>query len=136
LDFLREAQLDRVGAFAYSPVEGARANDLPDPVPEEVKQARLARFMEVQGEISAARLQARIGNEYQVVIDSVDAEGAVGRTYADAPEVDGLVHLNGVYDVKPGDRVWAEVIHANEHDVWAVLSEDQDEEDEGADPAL
>ena len=94
--------------------------------------------MEVQGEISAARLQARIGNEYQVVIDSVDAEGAVGRTYADAPEVDGLVHLNGVYDVKPGDRVWAEVIHANEHDVWAVLSEDQDqdEEDEGADPAL
>ena len=129
LEFLREAQLDRVGAFAYSPVEGARANDLPDPVPEDVKQARLARFMEVQGEISAARLKARIGNEYQVVIDSVDAEGAVGRTYADAPEVDGVVHLNGVYDVKPGDRVWAEVIHANEHDVWAVLSEDQDEED-------
>ena len=135
LDFLREAQLDRVGAFAYSPVEGARANDLPDPVPENIKQERLARFMEVQGEISAARLKARIGNEYQVVIDSVDAEGAVGRTYADAPEVDGLVHLNGVYDVKPGDRVWAEVIHANEHDVWAVLSEDQDEEDEGADSA-
>jgi ribosomal protein S12 methylthiotransferase len=128
LDFLREAQLDRVGAFAYSPVEGARANDLPDPVPEDVKQARLARFMEVQGEISAARLKARIGNEYQVVIASVDAEGAVGRTYADAPEVDGVVHLNGVHDVKPGDRVWAEVIHANEHDVWAVLSEDQDEE--------
>lgn len=128
LDFLREAQLDRVGAFAYSPVEGAKANDLPDPVPEDVKQARLARFMEVQGEISAARLKARIGNEYQVVIDSVDAEGAVGRTYADAPEVDGVVHLNGVHDVKPGDRVWAEVIHANEHDVWAVLSEDQDEE--------
>ncbi len=127
LDFLREAQLDRVGAFAYSPVEGARANDLPDPVPEDIKQARLARFMEVQGEISAQRLQDRIGNEYQVVIDSVDSEGAVGRTYADAPEVDGLVHLNGVYDVKPGDRVWAEVIHANEHDVWAVLSEDQDD---------
>ncbi len=129
LNFIREAQLDRVGAFAYSPVEGAKANELPDPVPEDVKQARLARFMEVQGEISAARLKARIGNEYQVVIDSVDAEGAVGRTYADAPEVDGVVHLNGVYDVKPGDRVWAEVIHANEHDVWAVLSEDQDEED-------
>ncbi|WP_269520145.1 30S ribosomal protein S12 methylthiotransferase RimO [Alteromonas sp. BMJM2] len=130
LDFLREAQLDRVGAFAYSPVEGARANDLPDPVPEGVKQQRLTRFMEVQGEISAARLQARIGNEYQVVIDYVDSEGAVGRTYADAPEVDGLVHLNGVYDVKPGERVWAEVIHANEHDVWAVLSEEQDEQDE------
>jgi len=132
LDFLRAAKLDRVGAFAYSPVEGARANDLPDPVPESVKQERLARFMQVQGEISAARLQARIGNEYQVVIDSVDSEGAVGRSYADAPEVDGLVHLNGVYDVKPGDRVWAEVIHANEHDVWAVLSEDQDEEPESA----
>ena len=130
LDFLREAQLDRVGAFAYSPVEGAKANELPDPVPEDIKQARLARFMEVQGEISAARLKARIGNEYQVVIDSVDAEGAVGRTYADAPEVDGVVHLNGVYDVKPGDRVWAEVIHANEHDVWAVLSEDQDDEEQ------
>jgi ribosomal protein S12 methylthiotransferase len=130
LEFLREAQLDRVGAFAYSPVEGARANELPDPVPEDVKQQRLTRFMEVQGEISAARLQARIGNEYQVVIDYVDSEGAVGRTYADAPEVDGLVHLNGVYDVKPGERVWAEVIHANEHDVWAVLSEEQDEQDE------
>ncbi|NDV91579.1 30S ribosomal protein S12 methylthiotransferase RimO [Alteromonas sp. 345S023] len=127
LTFIREAQLDRVGAFAYSPVEGARANDLPDPVPESIKQARLARFMEVQGEISAQRLQDRIGNEYHVVIDSVDSEGAVGRTYADAPEVDGLVHLNGVYNVKPGDRVWAEVIHANEHDVWAVLSEDQDD---------
>ena len=130
LEFLREAQLDRVGAFAYSPVEGARANDLPDPVPEDVKQQRLTRFMEVQGEISAARLQARIGNEYQVVIDYVDSEGAVGRTYADAPEVDGLVHLNGVYDVKPGKRVWAEVIHANEHDVWAVLSDEQDEQDD------
>jgi ribosomal protein S12 methylthiotransferase len=130
LEFLREAQLDRVGAFAYSPVEGARANDLPDPVPEDVKQQRLTRFMEVQGEISAARLQARIGNEYQVVIDYVDSEGAVGRTYADAPEVDGLVHLNGVYDVKPGERVWAEVIHANEHDVWAVLSGEQDEQDD------
>jgi len=132
LNFLREAQLDRVGAFAYSPVEGAKANDLPDPVPEDIKQQRLARFMEVQGEISAARLKARIGNEYQVVIDYVDSEGAVGRTYADAPEVDGLVHLNGVYDVKPGDRVWAEVIHANEHDVWAVMSEEQDEDAEQA----
>lgn len=127
LTFLREAQLDRVGCFAYSPVEGATANNLPDPVPEEVKQARLARFMEVQGEISAARLQQRIGQEYQIVIDSVDSEGAIGRSYADAPEVDGVVHLNGVYHLKPGDRVWAEVIHADEHDVWAVVSEEQDD---------
>ena len=128
LDFIREAELDRVGCFAYSPVEGAVANDLPDPVDEEVKQQRLERFMAVQSEISASRLKARVGQEYQIVIDSVDAEGAVGRCYADAPEVDGVVHLNGVYDVKPGQRVWAEVIHTNEHDMWAVMSEEQDEE--------
>lgn len=127
LAFLKEAQLDRVGCFAYSPVEGARANDLPDPVPEDVKQERLSRFMAVQSEISAQRLQDRIGNEYQIVIDSVDSEGAVGRSYAEAPEVDGVIHLNGVYDVQPGQRVWAEIIHADEHDLWAVLSEDQDD---------
>lgn len=127
LEFLKEAQLDRVGCFTYSPVEGARANELPDPVPEAVKQERLARFMAVQSEISAQRLQDRIGNEYQIVIDSVDSEGAVGRSYAEAPEVDGVIHLNGVYDVKPGQRVWAEIIHADAHDLWAVLSEDQDE---------
>ena len=127
LQFLRDAQLDRVGAFAYSPVDGAKANELPDPVPEEIKQQRLARFMQVQGEISTARLKQRIGNEYQIVIDSVDSEGAVGRTYADAPEVDGVVHLNGAYDLTPGQRVWAEIIHANEHDLWAVVSEDQDD---------
>lgn len=128
LTFIQEAQLDRVGCFMYSPVEGAVANDLPDPVPEAVKQARHARFMEIQGQISAQRLQERIGKEYQIVIDSIDSEGAVGRTYADAPEVDGVVHLNGVYDVKPGDRLWAEVIHADEHDIWAVPAEDAAEE--------
>lgn len=127
LEFMREAQLDRVGCFAYSDVEGAKANDLPDPVPEAVKQERLARFMEVQSEISAARLKTRIGREYQILIDGVDAEGATGRCYADAPEVDGIVHLNGVFDVKPGDLVWAEIIHANEHDIWGVLSEEQDD---------
>lgn len=127
LQFLRDAQLDRVGCFAYSPVEGATANDLPDPVPEDVKQRRLATFMAVQAEISAARLAERVGQEYQIVIDHIDAEGAVGRCYADAPEIDGVVHLNGVYEVKPGDRLWAEVIHSDAHDVWAVPSEDQDE---------
>lgn len=125
LEFLRQAQLDRVGCFPYSPVEGATANNLPDPIPEDVKQQRLARFMEVQAEISAQRLQARIGNEYQIVIDSVDAEGAVGRCFADAPEIDGVVHLNGVHDLSPGQRVWAEIIHADQHDCWAVLSADQ-----------
>lgn len=128
LTFIQEAQLDRVGCFMYSPVEGAVANDLPDPVPEAVKQARHARFMDIQGQISAQRLQQRIGKEYQIVIDSVDSEGAVGRTYADAPEVDGVVHLNGVYDVKPGDRLWAEIIHADEHDIWAVPAEDEAQE--------
>jgi len=127
LQFLREAQLDRVGCFAYSPVEGATANELPDAVPEDVKQQRLATFMAVQAEISAARLAQRVGQEYQIVIDQVDAEGAVGRCYADAPEIDGVVHLNGVYDIKPGDRLWAEVIHSDAHDVWAVPSEEQDE---------
>ncbi|WP_100641002.1 30S ribosomal protein S12 methylthiotransferase RimO [Alteromonas facilis] len=125
LQFLREAQLDRVGCFPYSAVEGAAANNLPDPVPEDVKEQRLERFMQVQSEISAQRLAERVGNEYQIVIDSVDAEGAVGRSYADAPEIDGVVHLNGVHHLQPGERVWAEIIHTDQHDCWAVLSEDQ-----------
>ena len=128
LDFLVEAQLDRVGCFPYSAVDGAKANDLPDPVPENVKQQRLKRFMAVQSKISAARLQQRIGNEYQIVIDSVDAEGAVGRCYADAPEIDGVVHLNDVHHLRPGERVWAQIIHADQHDCWAVLVEDDEDE--------
>ncbi|MDM7860668.1 30S ribosomal protein S12 methylthiotransferase RimO [Alteromonas sp. ASW11-36] len=133
LDFLVEAQLDRVGCFPYSAVDGAKANDLPDPVPEEIKQQRLERFMAVQSEISAARLQQRIGNEYQIVIDSVDAEGAVGRCYADAPEIDGVVHLNDVHHLQPGERVWAQIIHTDQHDCWAVLVDDEDKgEDEQA----
>ncbi len=129
LTFIREARLDRVGCFMYSPVEGAKANELADPVPEEIKQARHQRFMEIQESISAQKLQERIGKEYLIVIDSVDAEGATGRTFADAPEVDGIVHLNGVYDVKPGQRVWAEIIHADNHDTWAVPVEDELEEE-------
>jgi ribosomal protein S12 methylthiotransferase len=126
LDFIRAAQLDRVGCFAYSPVEGATANALPDPVPDAIKQARLERFMAVQSEISAARLQTRIGQEYLVVIDEITAEGAVGRCYADAPEVDGVVHLNNFYDAQPGERVWAEIIHADEHDIWGTVLSDED----------
>lgn len=124
LDFLREAQLDRVGCFKYSPVEGATANDLPDHVPDEVMEDRLQRFMAVQAEISAAKLQARIGQEYLVLIDEVSSEGAVGRSYMDAPEVDGKVHLNDLFDVEPGDMIWAQIIHADEHDVWGVRVED------------
>lgn len=129
LDFIREAQIDRAGCFAYSPVEGAKANDLPEPVPEEVKQARLKTFMDVQAEISAQRLQARIGKEYLVVIDELTPEGAVGRCFADAPEVDGLVHLNNVHHLAVGERVWAEIIHADEHDTWAVVADEESEED-------
>ena len=124
LDFLAEAQLDRVGCFKYSPVEGATANDLPDHVSEEVMEDRLQRFMAVQAKISADKLQARIGQEYLILIDEVTELGAVGRSYMDAPEVDGKVYLSDEYDVKPGDQVWVQIIHADEHDVWGVLVED------------
>ena len=93
LDFLDTAQLDRVGAFAYSPVEGATANQLPDPVPEEVKQERLARFMEKQAAISAAKLEAKIGSVQQCLVDAIEGDIAVARSKADAPEIDGLVHI-------------------------------------------
>jgi ribosomal protein S12 methylthiotransferase len=100
LDFLTEAQLDRVGAFAYSPVKGAVANDLPDSVPEEVKQERLARFMAHQAEISSARLQRRVGRIEKVLIDEVVDEGAVARSMADAPEIDGQVFIDGATQLK------------------------------------
>ncbi len=119
LDWLEEAQLDRVGCFAYSPVEGAPANDLPDPVPEEVKQERLERFMAKQAEISAKRLAQKVGKRIQVIVDEVDEEGAIARSQADAPEIDGLVYLNGVTDVQPGDVLTVEVEHSDEHDLWA-----------------
>ncbi|KAB7627817.1 30S ribosomal protein S12 methylthiotransferase RimO [Alkalilimnicola sp. S0819] len=118
LDFLEEAQLDRVGCFTYSPVEGARANELPDPVPEDVKEERLARFMAVQARISAQRLQAKIGRTLPVIIDAVGEDGAVGRSQADAPEIDGLVYLNDELDVQPGDIVPVLIEHADDHDLW------------------
>ncbi|MDP5147641.1 30S ribosomal protein S12 methylthiotransferase RimO [Shewanella sp. ULN5] len=124
LDFLEEAQLDRVGCFKYSPVAGAKANDLPDHVPDDVMEDRLQRFMAVQAQISADKLQARIGQEYLVLIDEVNTEGAVGRSYMDAPEVDGKVYLTDEFDVQPGDQVWVQIIHADEHDVWGVRVED------------
>jgi len=124
LAFLQEAQLDRVGCFKYSPVEGAKANDLPDQIDEEVKEDRLQRFMAVQAQISADKLQQRIGQEYLVLIDEVNSEGAVGRSYMDAPEVDGKVYLTDEFDVQPGDQVWVQIIHADEHDVWGVRVED------------
>jgi len=121
LDWLDEAQLDRVGAFTYSAVEGAPANELEGAVPEEVKEKRLARFMAKQAEISAARLQAKIGRTIDVLIDEVGEEGAIGRSKADAPEIDGMVYLNDETELVPGQIVQAVVEHADEHDLWARL---------------
>lgn len=119
LDWLEEAQLDRVGCFQYSPVEGAKANDLgEDEVPDEVKQERWERFMLTQQRISTERLAKRIGTTMQVLIDEVDEEGAIGRTYADAPEIDGMVYLNGDTDLKAGDLVNVEIKHSDEYDLW------------------
>jgi len=118
LSFLDEAQLDRVGCFTYSPVAGAAANELPDPVPEELKQERYARFMAKQQDISRARLQRKVGRDIEVLVDEVDAEGAVGRSTADAPEIDGRVHMPGATELVPGDMVRGVVSHADEYDLW------------------
>ncbi|MCB1815454.1 MAG: 30S ribosomal protein S12 methylthiotransferase RimO, partial [Candidatus Competibacteraceae bacterium] len=114
-----EAQLDRVGCFQYSPVTGATANTLPDPVPEAVKQERFERFMQTQAEISAAKLEAKIGQTIDVLIDEIDQEGAIGRSFADAPEIDGQVYLDGELDLQPGQIVTARVRDASDHDLWA-----------------
>ena len=118
LDFLEEAQLDRVGCFQYSPVKGAKANDLPDHVPEELKQERWERFMELQQGISSQKLQDKIGTTIQVLVDEVHEEGAIGRSAADAPEIDGKVFLEGAVDLNPGDLVEGEVTAADEYDLW------------------
>lgn len=119
LDFLEEAQLDRVGCFQYSPVTGAVANDLPDPVPEHIKQERYDRFMSVQQRISAARLQLKVGQEMDVIIDEVVEEGAVGRTMGDAPEIDGQVFLDNQTHLQVGDIVRVVIEEADEYDLWA-----------------
>lgn len=121
LDFIDKAELDRVGCFKYSPVEGAKANELPDPVPEEVQEERFQRFMELQQQVSIRKLARKVGKEMLVLIDEVDAEGATGRSAADAPEIDGLVYLNGETGLKPGDMVKVRIDEADEYDLWASL---------------
>ncbi len=121
LAFLSEAQMDRVGCFAYSPVKGAKANELPDAVPEEVKQERVERFMAHQAQISAARLQQRVGKKETVLVDEVVAEGAVARSKADAPEIDGQVFIDGATHLKVGDFVTVEMEEADEYDLWGKL---------------
>jgi ribosomal protein S12 methylthiotransferase len=119
LAFLKEAQLDRVGAFAYSPVEGAAANALPDPVLEEVKEERLARFMAVQEKISADKLQRKVGQTLTVLVDAVDGGTAIARSAADAPEIDGVVYVESVKGAKVGEFCRVQVTRASEHDLWA-----------------
>ncbi|MBE0437165.1 MAG: 30S ribosomal protein S12 methylthiotransferase RimO [Methylomicrobium sp.] len=121
LQFLTDAQLDRVGCFAYSPVKGAAANDLSGQLPEAVKQERLVRFMEHQAQISAAKLRRRIGRVETVIIDEVVEEGAVARSKADAPEIDGQVFIDGAVHLKIGDFATVEMEESDEHDFWARL---------------
>ncbi|MDR6604654.1 ribosomal protein S12 methylthiotransferase [Achromobacter deleyi] len=118
LDWMQEAQLDRVGCFQYSPVEGAPANLLDNPVPDDVKQDRWERFMELQQSISTARLARKVGREIDVLIDEVDEDGAVGRSSADAPEIDGCVYVSSDKPLKAGDMVRVRITDSDEYDLW------------------
>jgi len=120
LEFLEEAQLDRVGCFAYSPVEGAAANALPDPLPEGLKEERRARFMAVQEKISTARLKRRIGQVITVLVDEVGKNGAIARSSADAPEIDGRVFIRQSAKLKAGEFTRVKVTKSDAHDLWAV----------------
>lgn len=119
LGFLEAAQLDRVGAFAYSPVNGATANALSDPVPEEERESRRMRLLQFQADISADKLAQRIGSEEVIVIDEVDEEGAIGRSWREAPDIDGVVQVMGLTDCVPGDRIAVRIVDADEHDLYA-----------------
>ncbi|QHE92844.1 30S ribosomal protein S12 methylthiotransferase RimO [Pandoraea fibrosis] len=125
LDFLREAELDRVGCFAYSPVEGAKANELPGALPDEVREERRARFMEVAEEISAARQQRKVGTTIQVIVDEINQDGGVARSAADAPEIDGLVYIEptpkAAKSLKVGEFVTVTVTGADGHDLWGEV---------------
>ncbi|MDB5922740.1 MAG: MiaB-like tRNA modifying enzyme YliG [Betaproteobacteria bacterium] len=119
LGFLEEAQLDRVGCFAYSPVDGATANALPDPVPDEVKEERRARFMAVQERISAARLKQKVGKTLTVLVDELTEDGAIARSAADAPEIDGVVHVARSRKLKAGEFAEVRITHSDVHDLFA-----------------
>ena len=122
LDFLEEAQLDRVGAFAYSPVDGAVANALPDHVPPEVQQERLARLMLLQEEISEQRLKRKIGKTMTVLVDEVDEQGAIARSSSDAPEIDGVVYIENGQQLNIGDFVEVKITDSDTHDLWAEIA--------------
>jgi ribosomal protein S12 methylthiotransferase len=118
LDWLTEAQIDRLGCFKYEPVDGAPANEIPGAVPPEVQEERWNRLMAHQQEISAKRFAAKVGREMDVLIDEVDEDGAIGRSWSDAPEIDGNVFLNGETGLKPGDMVRAKIDESDEYDLW------------------
>ena len=120
LEFLEAAQLDRVGCFAYSPVDGAKANELPDHVPGEIKEERKARFMTLQERISAARLKHKIGSTLTVLVDAVSAKGATARSSADAPEIDGVVHVAPAAGVKEGEFARVKIVASDSHDLRGV----------------
>ena len=120
LDFLKEAQLDRVGCFKFSPIEGAPATEMADQIPEDVKEERFHRFMQLQQEISANRLKQKIGKTLDVLVDEIDEEGIIGRSKADAPEVDGLVYVDNLsgINVKVGDVIKVTITNSDEYDLW------------------
>jgi ribosomal protein S12 methylthiotransferase len=122
LEFLQEAQLDRVGCFAYSPVEGAAANALAGHIPEEIKEERRARFMAIQEAISTARLTRKIGHRMTVLIDEIQKNKAIARSTADAPEIDGVVYVSNVKNVKPGEFVEVEITGSDAHDLRAKVA--------------
>jgi ribosomal protein S12 methylthiotransferase len=124
LAFLEEAELDRVGCFAYSPVEGARANELPGAVPDEVREARRARFMQTQEAISARRLARKVGTRQTVLVDETRGTRALARSTADAPEIDGVVHIEKAKGLRPGDFADVVITRADTHDLWAVPATD------------
>lgn len=122
LDFLKEAQLDRVGCFKFSPVEGAVATEMADQVPEDVKEERFHRFMQLQQEISAQRLQQKIGKTLAVIVDEIDDEGIIGRSMADAPEIDGVVYVDNLseMEVTVGQIISVTITNADEYDLWGT----------------
>jgi ribosomal protein S12 methylthiotransferase len=123
LDFLREAELDRVGCFAYSPVEGAAANALPDPVAPEEREERRARFMEVQAAISREKLARKVGRTMEVIVDEAKGRQAVARSAADAPEIDGIVRLRGApQGTRAGDKIRVRITDSTDHDLIATCA--------------
>jgi ribosomal protein S12 methylthiotransferase len=137
IEFLKQAQLDRVGCFAYSPVQGAAANQLPEPVPEPVREERRARLMQVQAEISRRRLAARVGAVERVLIDQVSPDGGIGRTAGEAPEIDGVVRVRADRPLQAVVFYDARIVDSDQHDLCAVLVQAQSKsESSGSDSRL